>query len=990
LSFFSVTNPVIVVGDMPHFGLFAVLNNHQKYMKYQKTWVAGAILLPVLVFGQAKLVEKVEKKGNQLVIPYEKYVLPNGLTLIIHEDHSDPVVHVDVTYHVGSAREEIGKSGFAHFFEHMMFQGSDNVGDEQHFKIITDAGGTLNGSTNRDRTNYYQTIPNNQVEKILWLEADRMGFLLDAVTQRKFEIQRETVKNERGQNYDNRPYGLVGEVTAKSLYPYGHPYSWLTIGYIEDLNRVDVNDLKNFFLRWYGPNNATLTVGGDVKPADVVKLVEKYFGSIPRGPEVKNMKLPAPVLEGNRYVTLVDNYARIPQLSITFPSVPTYHEDEAALTCLAQIIGQGKNSILYQEIVKNQKALNAIAFNRGSELAGEFSISLTPAPGASLADSKKLIDDAIKTFEIRGVTDEDIEKFIGGFESQYINRLQSVSGKVSQLAAYQTYTGNANMIGKELERYTRVKKADVVRVYNQYLKNKPAVILSVVPKGQESNVVAPDNYSVNAAGYKAPDYGYAGLKYKKPNDTFDRSKIPGSGPNPVVAVPAFWKKELDNGIKVIGTESKELPLVTISITIPGGHLLQAYDTAKIGLARMFASMMNEDTKNYSAEQMQAELQKLGSSVNVNSSLDGITYSVQTLKKNLDKTLLLLEERMVQPNFTQEAFARIQKQSIESFKQRRSQPATIASEVFAKMNYGGDHILGMSDFGTEHTVKNLTLTDVQSYYNKYMTSKGTEVVVVGDVTQNEIMGKLNFLKKLPNKEIKLPVIDAKPSADKARIYIVDVPKAAQTEFRVGGVTGLPYDATGEYYKATLMNFVLGGSFNSRLNINLREDKGWTYGARSNFSGDKYSGVFAFSSGIRANATDSALLEVINELSGYAKNGIDDDELAFMKSALGQRDALLYETGFQKAGFIGRMQRYNLPANYVDEQNKILANLSKAEVDKLAQKWIKPENMSILLVGDKTTILPGLQKLNYEIVELDAKGNLKNGAESLNKEKLNKMK
>jgi zinc protease len=967
-----------------------ILNPNQFNMVRNAVMMSTLLLVGCgLAQAQTKLVERVEKKGNQLVIPYEKYVLSNGLTLIIHEDHSDPVVHVDVTYHVGSAREEIGKSGFAHFFEHMMFQGSDNVGDEQHFKIITEAGGTLNGSTNRDRTNYYQTIPNNQVEKILWLEADRMGFLLDAVTQRKFEIQRETVKNERGQNYDNRPYGLVSEVTSKNLYPYGHPYSWLTIGYIEDLNRVDVNDLKNFFLRWYGPNNATLTVGGDVKPAEVVKLVEKYFGSIPRGPEVSNMHLPAPVLEGNRYVTLVDNYARLPQLSITYPTVPQYHEDEPALACLAQVLGQGKNSIFYQEITKNQKALNVLAFNRTSELAGEFNISLTPAPGAKLVDSKQLIDEAIKAFEARGVTDEDIAKFVGAFESQYISRLQSVSGKVSQLAAYQTYTGNPNMIGKELERYTRVKKEDVMRVYNQYIKNKPSVILSVVPKGQESNIVAPDNFMVSQAGYTSPDYGYAGLKYVKPKDNFDRSKMPGNGPNPVVTAPAVWRKELDNGIKVIGAESKELPLVTMSITIPGGHLLQAYDTSKIGLSRMFAAMMNEDTKNYTAEQMQAELQKLGSSVNVSSNLDGITFSVQTLKKNLDKTLALLEERMLQPRFTEEAFSRLQKQTLESFKQRKSQPATIASDVFAKMNYGSDHILGMSEFGTEYTVKNLTLKDVESYYANYMTSRGTEVVVVGDVTQGEITGKLNFMKKLPNKEVKMPAIQTKPSADKARIYLVDVPKAAQTEFRVGGVTGLTYDATGEYFRAYLTNFALGGAFNSRVNLNLREDKGWTYGARSGFSGDKYTGTFAFSSGIRANATDSALVEVIQELTTYAQKGITPEELNFMKSALGQREALSYETGFQKAGFIGRMLTYDLPSDYTKQQNKILSSITKEEIDKLAAKWIKPDNMSILLVGDKATILPGLQKMKYEIVELDVNGKIKN-SDGLKSQKLDQSK
>ncbi len=300
-------------------------------------------------FSQTRLVEKVTKKGNEIVIPYEKYVLPNGLTLIIHEDHSDPLVHVDVTYHVGSAREEIGKSGFAHFFEHMMFQGSDNVADEQHFKIVSDAGGTLNGTTNRDRTNYFETVPSNQLEKMLWLEADRMGFLLDAVTQKKFEIQRSTVKNERGQNYDNRPYGLVSETSSLNLYPYCHPYSCLTIGYVEDLNRVDVNDLKNFFLRWYGPNNATVTVGGDVKPAEVVKLVEKYFGPIPRGPEVKPVSVPPVNISQNRYVSFTDNYARLPLLSIVYPTVPNYHKDMGALACLAQVLAQGKTSILYQE-----------------------------------------------------------------------------------------------------------------------------------------------------------------------------------------------------------------------------------------------------------------------------------------------------------------------------------------------------------------------------------------------------------------------------------------------------------------------------------------------------------------------------------------------------------------------------------------------------------------------------------------------------------------
>lgn len=925
------------------------------------------------VAAQAKLVEKVTRQGHELVIPYEKFILPNGLTLVVHEDHSDPIVQVDVTYHVGSAREQIGKSGFAHFFEHMMFQGSDHVKDEEHFKMVTDAGGTLNGSTNRDRTNYYETVPANQLEKMLWLEADRMGFLLDAVTQQKFEIQRATVKNERGQNYDNRPYGLMGEVAARNLYPYGHPYSWLTIGYIEDLNRVDVNDLKNFFLRWYGPNNATVTVGGDVKTAEVVKLVEKYFGSIPKGPAVEKVGVPPVVLEKDRYVSYTDNYIRLPLMNIVFPTVPNFHKDMAALTCLAQILGGGNSSILYQQLVKSQQALQVNVYSQLFELAGEFTIRVIPMPGKTLADMEKLVRASLDSFEKRGVTNEDIEKFKGYTEAQYINGLQSVSGKVFQLAAFQTLAGNPNMIGTLLKMTSAVTKEDVMRVYNQYIKGKHAVIVSVLPKGQEAVVAAADNYEIDKSHYTAPDYGYTGLKYSKAADNFDRSKHPGNGANPVVKVPAFWRKDLPNKIKCIGAENNELPTVTLIISIPGGHLLQAKDTARVGLASLFADMMNEDTKNYTAEQMTVALEKLGSTIEVTSSRDAIVFTVEALKKNIDKTLALLQERLFNPKFTETAFNRIQRQTLESLKQSKTRPAIVANDVIAAVNYGPDHIFGMNEYGTESSIRNIALKDIEDYYNNYIAANNTKVVVVGDIKQNEILPKLTFLNRLPNKNIELPVVPAKPrQVDKSRIYLVDIPKAAQTEFRISQVTGLKYDATGEYYKTGLMNFALGGGFNGRVNINLREDKGWTYGARTNFNGDEYTGDFTFSSGIKADATDSALTEIMKELKAYSADGIKEEELVFMKNAIGQRDALRYETGTQKAGFIQRMLQFNLPANYVDQQNKILKNITKPEIDALAKKYIQPDKLNMVLVGDKARILPGLQKSGYEIVELNTDG------------------
>ena len=711
-------------------------------MKNRATAFLVLFIVPFSIFAQTKLVEKVTKKGDEIVIPYEKYVLPNGLTLIVHEDHSDPVVHVDVTYHVGSAREEIGKSGFAHFFEHMMFQGSDNVGDEQHFKMITEAGGTLNGSTNRDRTNYFETVPNNQLEKMIWLEADRMGFLLDAVTQKKFEIQRATVKNERGQNYDNRPYGLVGEVTAKNLYPYGHPYSWMTIGYLEDLNRSNVNDLKNFFLRWYGPNNATLTVGGDVNTKDVVKMVEKYFGPIPSGPAVTSANLEPVKVEKERYVSYVDNYARSPLLSITYPTVPTFHKDMAALDCLAEILGQGRNSILYKNLVKTQLARQASASQINTELAGEFRFTVIPYPGKTLAEMEKQVRQAIAEFETRGVTDDDLEKFKNTFEANLINGLASVSGKVSQLAQYQTLAGNANMLGKELDMYRAVTKADVIRVYNQYLKGQGAVVLSVLTKGQTDQAVEPDNYTIDSTQYKAPDYGYAGLKYSKPTDVFNRKQIPPSGPNPVVKVPPFWRKTVAGGMQVIGTENNEIPVVTLQISLKGGRMVEANDQSKAGLANLFTDMMVEDTKNYTSEQLSVELEKLGSTISIYTTEDATVFAVQSLKKNLAKTLQLLEERMFRPRFTEEDFNRNKNQVLKSIRTSKSQPSVVASQVYNKINFGNS-IWSIPVTGTMETVKNITLDDVKQYYNQYISSVDGRIVVVGDIKESEMLPQLSY-------------------------------------------------------------------------------------------------------------------------------------------------------------------------------------------------------------------------------------------------------
>lgn len=928
------------------------------------------------LFAQPKLVEKVTKKGNELAIPYERYILSNGLTLIVHEDHSDPIVHVDVTYHVGSAREEIGKSGFAHFFEHMMFQGSDNVADEQHFKIITEAGGTLNGTTNRDRTNYFETVPSNQLEKMLWLEADRMGFLLDAVTQKKFEVQRATVKNERGQNYDNRPYGLVSEFASKNIYPYGHPYSWLTIGYIEDLNSVNVNDLKNFFLRWYGPNNAVITIGGDVSTAYVVKLVDKYFGSIPRGPEVKPVKVPAVKLEKNRYVSMVDNYAKLPMLRITYPTVPQNHPDEAALDCLAEILGQGKNSILYKNLVKAQKAVNASAFNSTTELAGEFSFSVTPFPGQKLADMEKLVRESIDEFAQKGANDEDIEKFRNSAEASLINGVENVSGKVSQLASYYTFTGDANHIGKDLKRYTSVTKEDVMRVFNQYIKGKNSVIVSVLTKGQEDNKAAEDNYTVSKEGYKAPNYGYTGLQYHKAKDNFDRSKMPPAGPNVSVKVPELWKASTNSGIELIGTKSDEIPVVTLLLHFRGGRMLDANTPDKAGLTDMFTSMMEEDTKNYTAEAFSVALDKLGSSIDISQSFDGIDVRVRSLKKNIDKTIELLQERLLNPKFTDDALATNKKRTIENIKNAKVRANYVASVVYNKIEYGTDNVLGWSDNGSETTVANIQLADIEKYYNNNFSRNGLKVVAVGDITKDEALSKLSFLDKIPDTKIAEPVLKAAPAVEKSRIYFVDIPKAAQTEFRIGRVNDLRYDVTGDFYKSNLMNYPLGGAFNCRLNLDLREDRGWTYGARANFSADKFTGEYTFSAGIKAGATDSAMMDIVKIMKEYKDGGITNDELTFTKNSIGQSEARKYESQAQKAGFLWRIMDYNLDPSYPSKQADILSSITAQEINELNKKYLPSiDKVNIVLVGDKSKVWDGVNKLGFDVVELDADGNPK---------------
>lgn len=945
-------------------------------------WIAGTALALALTVvqepawakpkaaGGARLVEKVERKGDEIVIPYEKYVLPNGLTVILHQDKSDPLVHVDVTYHVGSGREEAGRSGFAHFFEHMMFQGSAHVADEQHFKIVSEAGGTLNGTTNTDRTNYFETAPSNQLEKLLWLEADRMGFLLEAVTQQKFEVQRETVKNERGQRVDNAPYGLVGERVGEAMYPEGHPYSWSTIGYIEDLNRADVDDLKRFFLRWYGPNNAVLTIGGDFDREQTLQWVAKYFGPIPKGPDVQPpAKLPVS-LDKDRYISLEDNVA-LPLIYMGWPTVYSNHPDEPALDVLSSILGQGRTSLLYKNLIKEGLAVQASADHGCREIHCTLTMLALPNPtsGKTLADLEKIMRDSFTEFETRGVQDDDLLRVKGQLVSGVIFGLESVSGKVSQLAAFQTYENNPNYIKEEIARYQRVTKEDVLRVYNQYIKGKPAVIMSVVPKGRTQLVAHADTWQRYERTIPAKVAGETPPQLRTVTDTFDRGAIPPAGANPTLKVPPIWRGALANGVPVLGAANSETPTTAISLRFRAGQRNESLD--KLGLAALTAGMLNEATTKSSNEVLSDRLQKLGSTISVGSDDEFTTVTIRSLSKNLDETLAIAAEKLFQPAFAPADFARLKAQTIQGIEQAKTQPPAMADLAYNLVLYGRDNPIAYRNVGTSATVAALTLDDVKAFYAAQYSAKTAAITAVSDLSQAELLAKLAVFGAWAATEAPAAKDVAPPAIKGTTLYFVQRDGAAQSEIRIGA-RSVPYDATGEFYRAGIMNFALGGAFNSRINLNLREDKGYTYGARSGFAGDERTGEITASAGVKIDATDASIKEFLKEMDGYRAKGVTEEELAFTRSAIGQADARRYETPGQKLGLLNLIQRYQLPDDFIAKQNAILANISKPEIDALAAKLLPSDDKVIVVVGDRKVVMQGLQGLGYPIVELDADG------------------
>jgi zinc protease len=928
------------------------------------------VLFSIVSFAQTtfELIEKVEAEEGKLVIPYEKYKLPsNGLTLMIHEDHSDPVSHVQVAYHVGSARESPGHSGYAHFFEHMMFQGSKNIADEEHFRIVSEGGGTNNGNTSTDRTVYLQTAPSNLTETMLWLEADRMGTHLEGFTQKKFDNQRNAVKNEKKEG-DNVPYGLVGEVRAKLLYA-GHPYEWSPIGYLDDLNSASAEDMKNFFLRWYGPNNATVIVTGDVNTEEVKQWVEKYYGGIPKGPEVKKMYPKKPFLSMDYYTTITDDIY-YPLTSFSFPTVPRYHKDEAPLDVLSSILGGGSSSILYKNLVKNEKAVQTFASNGCSELAGSLDIQVTTAPGKM---TYKEVEDAIRAslleLETSDVSAEDINIVKNSILMQFYGQMGSIDSKAGLLVNFALFTKPGFNIQQDIDRYSNVTKADVLRVYNKYIKGKKAIIIRVerdnTPKADRK-----DNASKSVNPYagqpKVMEDQYKGLSYTPPKDDFDRSIRPSIKPGKAVKVPALYKANFDNGLKIIGIDKTDDPLIYIQISIKGGQLLEQNKKIDYGTGVLTAIMLDKGTSILTKEEFSRKMDILGSSIFYGSGQSSSSITVISLPENLDATLAMLKDQLNNPRFDEGDFKKEKQDLLDNIKSNKNSVSYLAGRAYSELMYEGT-ILANSISGSFKSVSKISLEDVKAFYKNYYSPSVATVSIVSNLTESEAVSKIAFLKEWERKEVTITPIPELKTPGKTVIYLVDKPYVSQS-IVIAGHPSSKIDFDGDHYKSTVMNYSLGGAFNSRVNLNLREDKGYTYGARTSFSADDQNGEFIFSSAIKREATDSAIDELMKEIKGYVEKGITKDELEFTKSSMKLSEARSYETSFSKLRFLNIVSDYNLDPNYRKKQAEILDNITAEDINKIAKETLHPENMYIVVAGHSYKIKKGLERLGYEVKEI----------------------
>lgn len=916
------------------------------------------------------------KETQSFKLKYEKFLLDNGLEVILHEDHSDPIIAVATIVHVGSNREKTGKTGFAHFFEHMSFNHSENTPRGANRKLIPEWGGNRNGGTWSDGTIYYEVVPKDAFEKIMWIDSDRLGFMINTVTKEALEKEIQVVKNEKRQNYDNVPYGNTDEVILANLYPKDHPYNWTVIGSLPDLQAATLEDVKEFYEKYYGAANATLVIAGDIDPAKVKERVQYWFGEIRKGPEVKALK-PQPVkLSETKSFFYEDNFAKLPELRMVYPTVENYNPDSYALNVLAELLSGSKTSPLYKAIVENKKLAPAVSsYNYPKELAGEFTIRVRGNADTRLEDVKTTIEQALSSFEKEGFTEKELTRIKAKLETNLYENIETILDKAQRLGQDNEYKGDPAYITKEAEILQKITKEDVMRVYDKYIKGQNYVMTSFVPKGKkdlavngakeaqvwiEQVVANVSNEEVN------PGVEASFTKTKTKND---RSEPP-FGEMPLFKMPSIWTHNLNNGMRAYGLESNEVPLISFDISINGGHWADPID--KSGVSSLLADMLLQGTATKTPAELEEAIDLLGASIYIFSGNEEIRIRTTCLERNFEQTFALVKEILLQPRWDKTEYERLYKALGTNLKGREANAGSIASVNFMKLIYGDNHIMGVPVNGTLETASKITLDDLKSYYDTYFSPSQATIHFAGAISNKRAADALTGLENTwKAKNVSLPSYKVPAQSKAGNLFFVNVPGAKQSFIYVGKLTLNASDPSSN--NLDFANEMLGSGSSGRLTQVLRIGKGYTYGAGSQIVKAKEVSPFLASTSVRANAT-LASLEIIRDMLKDYSASFTENEVQVTKNKILKKNTLLYENLNAKLGMLREMSKYGKSIKFLEEDQDELVKMKLEDYKAIINKYLNESDMVYLVVGDKTTQLEEVKKLGKTVVELDIHGNL----------------
>ncbi len=905
------------------------------------------IFLFLIIFVQAFTLYSQGKKYPDIDIPFKKYVLPNGLTLIVHEDHKAPIIAFNIWYHVGSKNEKIGKTGFAHLFEHLMFNGSEHYNND-YFQLMESIGATdLNGTTNNDRTNYFENFPVSALDKVLWIESDRMGFMVNAIDSAKLNEQRGVVQNEKRQG-ENQPYAIAEELTTKSTYPEGHPYSWTVIGSMEDLNAASLNDVKEWFKTYYGPNNAIVCIAGDIKADIAYDKVKKYFGDIPAGPPITKHSNWVAKMTATHFQDAQD---RVPQARLQKTwNVPGWGTQELTyLNLLGDILTSGKTSRLYKRLVyDDQIASNVFFYTDEKEIGGQFVIIADAKPGIELSKLNTVVNDEMQKIFSQGVTSAELERaktrYFSGF-LKGMERIGGFGGKSDILAQNASYGGRADYYKTVNNWVKTTSPADIKKVAMQWLQSGEYVL----------NITPYPNFSASTAA-------------------INRKEQPALDAPPVVKFPAVKEFILSNGLKVSLVERNAVPVVNMSLMINAGYAADQFGLP--GLASFGGKMLSEGTKTKTSLQISDQLADLGAGLYSYSDVDNSYLNMNALKNNFDASLNLFTDVLLNPAFPQKDFERLQKQQLLGIKQEQAQPVTMGLRLLPKLLYGSGHAYSnpFTGSGTEESVAKMTREDLIKFHSTWFAPNNAVLVVVGDIKENELRSKLerNFAswksKTVPEKNIQAVSLPASST-----VYIVDKPASLQSIIFAAEVSPSAKDP--DYEAIQMTNRILGGDFTSRINMNLREDKHWSYGAFSIDLDAKGPGFFTGYAPVQTDKTKESVAEMLKELKQFVgdKPATEAEFRKVQGNAVMQLPGI-WETNASVMLTLSRSITYSRGTDYLNNYPTMLRNLTLTDLQKAAIKVVKPNNLTWVIVGDRSKIEQGIRELNLGTIKfLDVNGN-----------------